>query len=63
MEKIGKLVIPDYMVCYDVHRLIGYPFYYFGANQGIKANYFTLLAFFFVLFHVSFSYLKSMFLD
>lgn len=37
----------DYMACYDLHRLIGYPFYYFGVNQGIKANYFTLLAFFF----------------
>ena len=36
----------DYMVCYDLHRVIGFPFYYFAIKRNIKANLLTIFAFF-----------------
>lgn len=35
----------DYMGCYDLHRLIGFPFYQIAINNNIKANTLTVFAF------------------
>jgi phosphatidylglycerophosphate synthase len=35
----------DYMPCYNLHRLIGFPFYVVAIRLGVRANYLTVLAF------------------
>ena len=37
------------MPCYNLHRLIGFPFYVVAIRLGVRANYLTVLAFLFRL--------------